>query len=651
MEGTPPAALHLLRYAKTLGEQKNHRLAALSFSAAASLKGTNPRVHARALYCAAHQLYLSLSSTTEPQLSHDEDSTRAVQFLRKCNILLRSQPDSAELRMSVTALLENIYTVIADHHAAAKTIKAALEDVASLAGINRRLLIHWWAYFQCRAIANALARREPAQTVVQMAEETAQQCAKHGDIASAVAFCLTQSQIGLSNSSPDCVDIAQTLREADSSLAQLSRDPENMSDFVYLTFCYYILQGLEYMRRGDLRGAYAKVIKSLRKSYNRLRLLQQDGKKNGLWKWLPSQAMTAITCHIIISTNPNEAEKRKETYPLTSLAKLGIQTGSIRNFRPSSFKVQDLPPKVASTLAAVFFETAARIRLTAVDLKSAALLITAAINAIFDDKESRAEIKRIEAGHAANRDRILPRDLPISQVMARCAVMLLAAEYYYLCGNIPAAKVSQEFLQVALHPVNRSKNREGSGFVSDGWQMAQSLYSLLTGQARPGNIIQGIPRDQSLAETDKRNGLDIRFASNRVLGIAWFTIGVFQMRKNEVLESRKALQNSLSTLMEVAGENDQVVANATAVMSGLSLNHERIGDVAPEMIKSAITMSEAMDDSVTLCRALRQYKKWVTRTSQDFEKKRAASDRTLQSYSELHQKQRAASHHLFADPR
>lgn len=651
MEGTPPEALHLLRYAKTLGELKNHRLAALSFSAAASHKGTNPRVQARALYCAAQQLYFSLSSTTKPQHSHDEDSTRAVQFLRKCNILLRSQPHSAEMRMSVTALLENIYTVIADHHAAGKTIKAGLEDIASVVAMDRALVIHWWAYFQCRAIANALARREPAQTVVQMAEETALQCAKHGDIASAVAFCLTQSQIGLSNTTPDCVDISQTLLDARANLTELSHDPENHSDFVYLTFCYYILQGLEYMRRGDLRGAYAKVVKGLRKSYNRLRSLQQDGSMNGLWKWLPSQAMTAITCHIIIVTNPKEAEKRRETYALTSLIKLGIEGDSIRNFRPCSLKIADLPPKVSSTLAAVFFETAARIRLTSVDLESAALLITAAINAIFDDKESRTEVKRIEAGQAANRDKILPRKLPISQVMARCAVMLLAAEYYYLRGNIPAARVSQEFLQVALHPVNRFKNHEGNGFVSDGWQMAQSLYSLLTGQPRPGNLIQGIPGNQSLAETDKRNGLDIRFASNRVLGMAWFTIGVFQMRKNEVLESRKALQNSLSTLMDVAGENDQVVANATAVMSGLSLNHEIIGDIAPEMIKSAITMSEAMDDSVTMCRALRQYKKWVTRTTQDLEKKRAASNRTIQAYSELHEKQRVAGRHLFADPR
>lgn len=658
MEGTPPVALFLLRQATTLGNAHHHRPASLHFCAASSVKGVSPLVQARALCSSATQLYLYLLKASPQQraLHLQQDATRAIQHLRKCSMLTRSVPDASKMRLTISATLEKVYTLIQDHNAAKREIKAALDDLVNIVALDRPLVVHWWAYFQCRAIANALVRAEPLPNIVRMAADTAAQCANHGDAASAVAFGLTQCHVALTSPAPDAFDLDAMLREAYSSLQVLSRNPNptiaTRADLVYLALSYFIMLGCQHIRTGDLVGAHNMAIKGLRKFYGKLRNLQkEDHHKSGLWTWLPSQMLSALACHVIIATNPNESERRNHQYALTALAKLGIRAESIPSFRVSSLHISNIAQAKSAMLAAALFEAAARLRLTAVDLKGANTLVSAAINAVFDDDLSRAEIKRIEMGQTANFEKILPRGLSIPHVLSRCSILLLAADYYYLRGRLSMATVSREFLEVVLLSASRFKDREGAALVSDTWQVAQSLYSLLKGTLRPGNIVQEVPRDQDSIDAYRREGRDTRFANKRVLGMAWFTIAVYQMRNHDVLDSEKALQLVLKILNNTAGKNDQVVANVWAIMSGLTLNRGTIAGEIQDMITNAIKIARSVEDSVTLSRALRQKRKWLSRTSNDPVENRAAAESMAEEYRKLRRKQQDVSRTLMDDPR
>lgn len=353
----------------------------------------------------------------------------------------------------------------------------------------------------------------------------------------------------------------------------------------------------------------------------------------------PFQMLSALTCHIIIATSTMDEDKRNSNYSLTALGKLGIQPDHISSFRAASLRVAGVPPKTAALMATALFEAAARIRLTSVELSEAAPLISAAMKTAFEDEQSRNEIKRIENGHAASFDKILPPDLPVSLVVSRCAALLLAAEFYFLRGKLSSATISREFLDVVLSS-SRFKDRDGNEVISDTWQIAQSLYSLLSGGLRPGSIVQEIPTETDAIEAARRSGVDTRFANKRVLGMAWFAIAVYQMRNHDVLDSEKALRVVLSNVEDIAGDHDQVVANVKAIMSGLTLNRGTIAHETRDMIISAINMSKFNNDSVTLSRALRQQRKWLSRVSNDVAQNRIAAETLTQQYQELKRKQR-----------
>lgn len=655
MEGTPPQAILLIRQANTLAAANHHRPAAFFFSTASSVRGISPRVQARALYSSARHLYLYLAAATHDQLRlHEEpDSTRAIQHLRKCLLLTRSIPDVAKLPLSAFALLENIYTFIEDHNAAHREIKAAIQHLLSLVALQPRLVAHWWAYFQCCAIANAVARRISSPTIMHMAGDAAHECANHGDKAAAVAFNLTQCHIALSSPSPNVCDLDPMLSDAYTNLQALSRNPNptisTRADLVYLALCYFVMLGCQHLRTGDLAGAHKMAIKGLRKFYGKLRNLQKENHhKSGVWTWLPSPMLSALTCHIIIATNPVDEEKRRSNYSLTALGKLGIHPDAIQSFDPSSLRVPGVPPRTPALLATALFEAAARIRLTSVDLGEAAPLISAALKTAFSDQQSRTEIKRIESGHAAHFDNILPPELPVSQVVSRCAVLLLAAEFYSLRGKLSSAMISREFLDLVLSS-ERFKDRDGNSIVSDTWQIAQSLSSLLSGNLRPEGIAPDMPVGMDAIEAAQRKGLDTRFGNRRVLGMAWFAIAVHQMRNHDVLDSEKALRIVLKIVHEPEGDNNQVVANVWAIMSGLTLNRGTIGHETQGMINSAINMSSSINDSLTLSRSLRQQRKWLSRISNDPAENRAAAEALGQQYQELKRKQRDGTLLLLAD--
>lgn len=613
VEALPPVAAHLLTLGQTFADVKRHRSAALAYSAVARASGTTRYHQAYALYKAAQQLQFS-QQTTDDEYMRDEDRTRSLGYLQKCSMLIRDIPSSFGLSMQVFALIESISTEAKDFKSASKTISAALDTVAA-GEDDPDLQLRWWCYFRGRAICNALADTNSVQQAAALATESASLCEQGGDILSAAAFYLVNAQIALGASALRESGLSVNVEPALRCMDQLQNGPPGREfDYLLCKFGAYILENLECLRRGDLR-VLRDGLNNLSTSYSHFRQTRKQ-ELTGHWRWLPDHYLSALTYFIFTAASRSNGDMNSALIrATTALTRYGISKDRLSSLTLTHISAPTVPVNATVSFAVALLENAARIRLTQVALDQAAKLIGAASDLAFREDDSRSIIRLAEKGtlptgtslnsllqvrNTSDRDLFIPRS----------TTFLLIAEYHNLRGRISTARIATSFLD-ALRATESPSN---STNVSDTWQIAVSYLSLLTGDER--RLIATIGGEALPVPETEDSNFSQGFVSSQVLALAWFTVGVYHMRKMDVLESRKAVTNCLDIVNLSPFGNEQLISNASSVLSGLVMPREHVTDEGHDTASTAVELARQFSDPVTFLRAVRQQRKVLHRVSQ-----------------------------------
>lgn len=634
MEGTPHVVLHTLQLAQFLARQKLHRGAALAFGSAARAPGISPVVQARSLYNAASHLFLTAASEPSEEQC-DNDRAHALKLARKCSIIIRNQPSSFDITMQLTALLENIYTASSDHRNAAKTIDDALASVAAAVSEDHAKTLRWWVYFRGRSITNVLASGKSVQQAFDIAAQSAEQCVKSDDRVSAAAFYLTQCQIGLGVlvPRPSLAFNFQQAKDCLHSIRPVSPSPLAM-DVGMLNVCCHVLEGFSYIRLGRVVETQNKVIDGLRRCYGELRK-EQKAQVAGSWRWLPSKVVSAITLYIMASVRRGNDNPEAVIFAMRGISKLGISVKSISSVSSKQVAFSGISKRASQSLFVTMLENVARTQLSQVDLREAAVLIKAAVNVVFDNAAERVALTNVERGKEADLSVLLSTSLPSTDLTVRSVIFLMLAEFHFLRGTLSGARVATELLQAIQALPNRVRAEVGEVFMSDSWHVAASHLCLLTGDERSPNPLREDHNGANSSHAGNKNGLEATdFVSSHVYAQALFTVGVFYMRKTDVLECRNAFCTALDILKDVSTVNEQVIANTMTVLSGVGMTHENISNEPMAMTTQAILLAQALNDPVTLARATRQHRKLANRLRLS-QKERKASETRMRDAAQV----------------
>lgn len=631
----PSVAAYLHTLGQSLSRAQHHRSAALAYASASRASGTTRQHQAYALYKAAQQLYLSVQTTSDDDI-HAEDRTRALGYLQKCSMLIRDLPSCFEISVQVFALIENISTFTEDSLSAAKTINVALNTIASGAD-DPSLQLRWWCYFRGRAIANALASGNSVRQAAVFAAESASMCERSGDSLSAAAFHLVESQVALGASVAGQPDLASDIPTAVQHLDNTSTIPLGREmDYLLCRFGVYMTQCLVCIRQGNLRVLKDELV-NLSTAYNRLRHGRKE-RLEGQWHWWPHHYLSAITYYIMTAVSRSNCDLENAlSHSMTALSRLGVTKEQMTTLTLNDIAAPSVPSKATLSFAVALLENAARIQLTRVRLEDAAGLIAAAVKLSFLDESARKLISAVEA-EAMSSDvsldtLLVPDSTTDSTIVPRCTTFLLIAEYHNLRGRVTTARVATAFLDA----VRNIKTHHRRPFcVSDTWHMVISYLSLLTGDERCA--IANVGNDLPPVTESEDPSFTPSFISKQVLALAWFTVGVFHTRKTDVLESRKAVTNCLDIVNESPFGNEQLIANASAVLSGLVMARDKGSDEGPKMAVTAVDLANQLADPVAIVRATRQRKKVLHRMSQSLQERQhvdAIATKAFSSYTQL----------------
>lgn len=642
-DSLPPVAAHLFSLAATFSSRQHHRSAALAYASASRASGTTVYQQAVALYLAARHLFYSLRTTSDDDIQA-EDRARAVGYLQKCRLLSRDLPSSVAFicTMQSLALVERISTHVKDDLGAAKTINRALNLISS-GSENPQTQLLWWSYFRSKAISNALASGNSVQQAALVATESASVCERSRDLMSAAAFHLCQSQIALGASTAGFYNIKPAIKTALKCLSCVDSSTYHEMDSLLLNFAAQVLQSLTFIRAGDLRSLREQLV-HLSKAYNgfhQARKQQQQRSKfhRPLWQWWPSHYLTAITYYIMTSVSRSTCEMRNaHVHSITALARIGIREDQLESFTLGDITISGVSPRATLSFAVALLENAARVRMTQVHLKEASVLIGAIVDLTFRDETARSYIRLTECDQLPNDvqlETIINTDCEEVGLVPRCTAFLLLGEYHNLRSRISAAQIATSFLGAVR--LSASKSHECP--PSDTLQVVASYISLIEGgdRAELANVFPVIdyqPSDKLEGISEELHASSRNFISAQVHALAWFTSGVFFMRNSDVIESRRALSNCLTIVNRSPFGNDQLIANASAVLSTIIIARERAIQEGVDMAKTAVDLSENLGDIVAMVRAKRQYKKAMNRVSQS-QRERQEADQAASDAHEM----------------
>lgn len=648
----PHLSARLYHLAISAAQHKQHRVAALSFSAASRTPALSSSQQAFLLYRAAGQLFVNLHPPTSESDDDTfaEDKNRALGYLQKCTLLLTSESASVQPRMHVLALIDKIASFTLDHPTAAKAIQTALNTLSSTSAQNTELPDHfqWWLYFRSRSIANMLSHGNRVHDASSFAEKTADYCYSNGEHLSATAFYLSQTQIALGASAAGVHDISCAIDKMQTCSNALGDAGEGKAsrDVLLMRFGSSLMHAFDLFRKDHVPLVYRKVLTDLSRYYNQLRNAQRN-EERCQWTWLPFRYIAALVFHVLTVVTRMRAQSDKAlVHAMTSLARIGISQEKLLSFSLDDICEPSVSPRATLSLAVMLLENAARLRLTTLDMEEASTLIAAAVDVSFRDPRQRAQISSVESGHSSGEDLSLmlragPKE---SGLIPRCSTFLLLAEYHTLRGRVSGARVATEFLHAIRKAGLLNERAQSDECVTDIWHTAVSHLSLLTGDRRAQvcNIGNGTAASAAASGDGEDVGPSSTFVTRQVEALAWFTVGVFYMRSTEVLESRNALFRCLNIVQEPTTSNEQLVANTMAVLSGLAMMHETITEDAHRMTYSAVNAARQLNDHVTLARATRQYRKLAHRLLYTPDQREDVDRYADSAWEEMSRRQQAA---------
>lgn len=638
-EGSPHVALYLLRLGSFLGDQENHRYSAVIYSSASRATGTTDELQSLSLFKAAQQLFCSVKKTTDKAIQH-EDQTRALSYLRKAHLLIREKPHAFDLSMHIYSLMESIYVFVDDLDNSARVIDSALETI-STASQEAYLQLRWFCYFRSRAILNSLADGNSIEHASSLAHKTAEQCQSYHDYLSATAFYLAQAQISLGAFAAGHPEMPTDLTAAANCLHHIERlDQSEAADVALIRFVHTILQCFQYLRMSNLRDVNELAKTDLTRSYNRLRQIRKDG-LSAKWQWLPHPYLSALTFYVTTAGNRSASNLDDAiVHAMTALARMGIAEDRVTAFTLDDICQQGVSRQGTLALAVTLLENAARIRLTEMNLGPATPLIAASVDLAFPDENSRTIIRRIESGSEVDYGQlsnVLCNRSETAHTILQSTALVLVAEYHNLRGLVSSAEIATRLLQTVKSIANRIP--QGQLIPSpDNWHIAVSRLSILTGTRRADVAHDG--REGHLILEGEDETFSYPFVSKHVLAHAWFTIGVFHIRAAQVLDARNAMQRCLAISGAVPHGHDQLIANASVVLSGLVLTHQKVSEDAEAMLNAAMELARKLRDDVTIFRTLRQRRKLIHRVSKSPEEHKMIDEEYAQQNRRLVKRQR-----------
>ncbi|PXF43487.1 hypothetical protein BWQ96_06780 [Gracilariopsis chorda] len=619
MEGAPEIAFRLAQLGSMFSSQHRFVKAACAYSSASRASRSSPGMQAYCLYHASLNLFQH--ATVAQSANTSELLTRALQQLRKCNILLRNQPASFEIRMQVTALLERIYTANRDSLAAAKIINSGLEAIAR-SQEDRTSLMKWWIYFRGRAVGNALTTGNSTQHAAGIASETAQQCVNSGDHISAAGFFLAQCQVSLANTSPRTHLIPDFERALSCLTTASPASPIQRSEVIMLTVCHHVLEALSCFRVGNLAEVGSSIIGRLQAAYAKLRALKNTTNVrreiNANWKWVNLEVIAALAFHIlgVVRRGSSAGGKRPKSHPtrmaLLALGKLGIPPRMLPNLKVSDLNVRGVSRTAIHALCVALLEGAARSYLAEGDLREASMFVSAAAKIVFIDSRSRKLISQVEHGEDVDLAPVVQITMPHGELLQRSALLLLVSEYHSLRATISGARVATRFLQAIKTLPARMRPVCGEVWVTDTWQQAISHLSLLVGMERMKHPLED-ERFQPSTVNSEEDVVRTDFTNAQVLAMALFTVGVYNLRKPAIIEAQRALNASIDILKDVKALNQQAMANVLAVYSSIGMLHLSITSKDSNMTIEAVNLAKTINDPITMVRACRQRRKLIHR--------------------------------------
>lgn len=642
-DGAPKTALCLLRLASFLADQRNHRYSAVIYSSASRATGTTDELQSLSLFKAAQQLFLSVKNASDKATRH-EDQTRALSYLRKAGLLLQEKPHAFDLHMQIYALMESLCSFIDNFDNATKIIDAALEAI-STASQETSVQLRWFCYFRSRAISISLADGNDVQHASTLALKTAHECQKCNDHLSAAAFYLVQAQIALSAVVLGHPDMTCDLALPTNSLNRIENPHHSKAaDIALIHFVHTILQCFQYLRNSDLRAVNILAYEDLTRSYNKLRQFQKDA-VSSTWQWLPQPYLSALTFFVTTASKRSDSNLDDAiVHAMTALARMGIAENRLTAFTLDDICHQQVSRRGSVALAVTLLENAARIRLTEMNLEPAATLIAACVDLAFPDERSRAIVRRAESGvevDSRQLSSILCGDSKSAQLVLRSTALVLMAEYHNLRGLVSSAEISTKLLFAVKSIATRIPQGQPV-LAPDNWHLAVSRLCVLTGASRAEIAHEG--REGPFVSEEDDPTFAFPFVSKHVLAHAWFTVGVYHIRATRVIEAKTAVRQCLFIASAMPHGHDQLISNASVVLSGLILTHQDVSKDAADMLDGAMELARKLRDDVTIFRTLRQRRKLIHRVSKSPEQQKRIDEEYSHQNQRLVERQRLIGH-------
>lgn len=555
------------------------------------------------------------------------------------------------MRFKVLALLERIYTDCGDAQSAGKVISSALEQAG-----GRRGDLTWCVYFRSKLVTNVALEPDGKLAALRNAAHVATECTnymgRHARYLDAAAFALARCQFLLAAPLPDYGGIEAGLKVARMSLERVEWR-KSKADVLLLDALRCLFRALLLVRKGLFVDEL--VIKKTKEASSRAVEFGNSVNEVGSWHWATSQVIAALTCHVMaVVYRCKRGKQLARMLADNALRKVGVRVKDDGEVMVASWRDRRLSRAAWDAMMVMLLESSARHRMMSLEMGPAAAFLSAAARVTFNGYESQSLLSRAEGGEHVDLSVLFKGGVRPNQIRVKLCVLLLCAEYHNLLGRLRHAHVAEVLLRAVLSVSDLKPN--DSKYVSDAWQKALSLVSLLTGEQRASAIIATVFVGNRAEGPDQSSGIDSRFGNMQILSMAWFTIGVFNMRRGDIIESRAAMQRALEATGPKLDFGEQVIVNSLAVNSGLSLNRGHIGDDVERTLKEAIAHARALDDPVTLCRALRQLKKLESRRSiGSYSARQAPTDDSLgkscaDCFADMRRKQDRAKRRIVEEP-
>lgn len=587
----------LFEYGAHMGNAGKYRAAALAFSTAAlGTSGAAPTLQADSYFLSAY--YLIEHATKNPDsLEYEDDLLRARAIIQKALMHVKGLHDKFTRSMRLLTLLERLSSLKGDSNDADKACMQAMKEMRQAASEGAAIW-DWWVYFRTRQLKYARSPGDAAN----LAESAANISVRRGDHASAAAFYLCLAQIHVTEPGYAYPGPASTAIEKATKL--LTNIPEHeLPASAPLRIARILLAGSSLLRVGhttQVREELATAASNALLVLDRPVRTYQNSPNSVSWVWLPVPVMSALLQHLLAcSFRTVDDGATAWVCAERALTAVGIRSGSYGE--RSAMLMHSITPRAERALHVALLESAARVRLSNIDLKQARPLVAAAVQL-----SKLMEDQSFDRTHAS--------------------ALLLASEYYSLTGQKVNAVTATRYLdRIENSQCARDVDGKVTDCVTSGLgdilALARTHRALLTGSARkaptPHDVVVG----------------------SQVRAAAKFADGVYHMRNSQLVDAKNCIAKVNELVGEGVAANQQLICNALTIHAGLFLLYQDVPDKAIQPASDAVEIATHANDLVNKVRALRQRYKLLSKAHPNKAVVERCLATTRQAVSELHTKQ------------